>query len=795
MLNGTSSKAEDLPPSYHENSGIHQQTLTFSDENHCPPRALSIVHDWKEIANKLFEPVNDQEIIETKCQHWEVRNWSNITSRALSPPFTVGDHRWILVLFPRGNRWGQSIKHMSLYLGWNGKLSDPRAHACVQFALVLSNKQYPTNYLVKWTDHRYDPMDEDHEDWGYTDMTSIDSLSEMNEATNRPPLMEEEQIRISVIIRVLRSPADNEQHYPLNEKQQYILGCVPIRNEKQKENDDGHISVVLQDLYSIWNFRRAILRTPASNRDGIVVALQKLFYRMQISTTRVDSQLFTVAKFGKQHDTDDPLEFQEELQDCLTKEHPSIKEKYDEIFGIRYKHSDKLEYFVEIESIHTENRLENNLFNMLIEKGDLFSIVPPVLRFHIHSSSPLSNETDALSSSPTLAASHHRCLIYPPVINVSHFVSQYHRSRTPASDDLYVLQSVIVRKKSHTVSGQYFIYTKRSTGIGNNNQWFKIDTKSVISVNEKQVLFFENSDYCSPYMLTYVQKSRLHEISKDISLEDIPRNIAQWVYDDWQGKNIPIHHRVTLLIFTDDAFMESSEMDIFDSNCPVVTKFVFNKSSTSVSKLFSALGQEFFLPENAFRLWTIGKRKNAAVRPKLLINDTDHPKVLGKYLEAHHENIYQSVNSTTQQEQCEYHFYLEAPITQGLWNTTVNVLVFIKYFDIKTQTMSNLSHLVVCKNEKIGSIIDKVNAMVGNRSNTPLEFYEAYSLDRRLNIISNHNIIRCHNSDTFYDAMFENGDILCAQQVLSDSQKQRMRKLSLNPQSYYVSVGLMKSNE
>ena len=65
------------------------------------------------------------------------------------------------------------------------------------------------------TEHRYDIMDEDHEDWGYTNMANIDTLTKVEEMTNRPALLNNEQMRISVIIRVLSVSSNSIQQRSL----------------------------------------------------------------------------------------------------------------------------------------------------------------------------------------------------------------------------------------------------------------------------------------------------------------------------------------------------------------------------------------------------------------------------------------------------------------------------------------------------------------------------------------------------------------------------------------------------
>lgn len=45
------------------------------------------------IANKELIPI-DNEIIETKCEHWEIKDWSKLDTRTIGPIMKVGGHDW-----------------------------------------------------------------------------------------------------------------------------------------------------------------------------------------------------------------------------------------------------------------------------------------------------------------------------------------------------------------------------------------------------------------------------------------------------------------------------------------------------------------------------------------------------------------------------------------------------------------------------------------------------------------------------------------------------------------------------
>ncbi|KAG1439902.1 hypothetical protein G6F56_012121 [Rhizopus delemar] len=58
-----------------------------------PPPSLSVIDNYEEIAKKEMAPV-EEEIVDFKCVHWTVTNWSQLETRVLGPVFETGGHQW-----------------------------------------------------------------------------------------------------------------------------------------------------------------------------------------------------------------------------------------------------------------------------------------------------------------------------------------------------------------------------------------------------------------------------------------------------------------------------------------------------------------------------------------------------------------------------------------------------------------------------------------------------------------------------------------------------------------------------
>lgn len=98
-------------------------------------------------------------------------------------------------MFPRGNNQSEQA---SIYLDLTNAKSDPEEYACAQFLVCLSRPSDPTKTITRQAQHRFYS---DESDWGFTSFAPLDSL------INGPDhLVENDQIRISTIIRVVKDP-------------------------------------------------------------------------------------------------------------------------------------------------------------------------------------------------------------------------------------------------------------------------------------------------------------------------------------------------------------------------------------------------------------------------------------------------------------------------------------------------------------------------------------------------------------------------------------------------------------
>lgn len=211
-------------------------------------------------------------------------------------------------MFPRGNNQAESA---SLYLDLTNAKADPEEYACAQFMVAVSRPSDPTKFTVHQAQHRFTS---DESDWGFTRFISMADLLD-----GPHHLVENDSIRITTIIRVVKDPNGILWHNFVNYDSKKVTGYVGLQNQ----GATCYMNSLFQSLYFTNFFRKAVYQIPTENDEAtksIALALQRLFYNLQFSNNAVGTTELTKS-FGwdsyeafRQHDVQ---EFNRVLQDNL----------------------------------------------------------------------------------------------------------------------------------------------------------------------------------------------------------------------------------------------------------------------------------------------------------------------------------------------------------------------------------------------------------------------------------------------------------------------------------------------
>ncbi|KAB2599235.1 inactive serine/threonine-protein kinase fnkC [Pyrus ussuriensis x Pyrus communis] len=112
-----------------------------------------------------------------KCKHvWKVENFSKLgTECCKSEPFTAGERKWKIILYPKGKSLGEGT-HISLYLGLDDpeKLSGSKVFA--EYSLRIVDQMHARYECFKVND--CDWFSTSSPSWGWSKFISVDTLNQ-----------------------------------------------------------------------------------------------------------------------------------------------------------------------------------------------------------------------------------------------------------------------------------------------------------------------------------------------------------------------------------------------------------------------------------------------------------------------------------------------------------------------------------------------------------------------------------------------------------------------------------------
>lgn len=221
-------------------------------------------------------------------------------------------------MFPKGNNQNDFA---SIYLELkDAKTGEPDNYVCAQFIVILSKLSDPTKYVVHSAQHRFTSGESD---WGFTRFVHLDNNHGTSHHHHRPggleSFMENDSIRITTIIRVVKDTTGILWHNFVNYDSKKVTGYVGLQNQ----GATCYMNSLFQSLYFTNSFRKAVYQIPTEHDEptkSIALALQRVFYNLQFMNTAVGTTELTKS-FGwdsleafRQHDVQ---EFNRVLQDNL----------------------------------------------------------------------------------------------------------------------------------------------------------------------------------------------------------------------------------------------------------------------------------------------------------------------------------------------------------------------------------------------------------------------------------------------------------------------------------------------
>ncbi|KIM26035.1 hypothetical protein M408DRAFT_330816 [Serendipita vermifera MAFF 305830] len=736
-----------------------------------------------------------QEVEDTQIFTWPLTNWRKLERKITSPEFGCGGHKWRALLFPLGNSSVPPNDSVSIYLDYADPKTSDNWHACAQFALVLSNTNDPTNFVVSHAHHRFVP---EECDWGFTRFFDLRKLFQPTDHNARP-IIENDSATVTVFVRVLKDPTGVLWHNFVNYDSKKETGYVGLKNQ----GATCYMNSLLQSLYCTRYFRKAVYQIPTENdsaTESVALALQRVFYGLQTSDQPVGTQELTKSFGWKSLDSfmqHDVQEFNRVLQDKLeskmkgTKAEGAINrlfvgkmKSYIRCVNVDFESSRSEEFYdiqlnvkgmrnlresfqdyVAVETLEGDNKYQAEGHGLQdARKGVIFQSFPPVLHLQLKRF-----EYDMQRDAMVKINDRHE---FPYEIDLEEFLDE---SADRSEPHVYKLHGVLVHS-GDLHGGHYFALIKPDK----ETRWLKYDDDRVTPVTDKEVLDdnyggestngllqYQRQQvrtmkrFTNAYMLVYIRESKLDEVLGNFTDADTPVHLKRMIEEEQRQADRKKRERdeqhlyLTVKIITEKTFHQHQGFDLatFEdktwqpSDLPTFRVL----KQEAYTKFKNRVAQSMDLPNDRIRLWVLVGRQNKTVRPDVPIPDNDPSLTV------------EAVRNTMAVRSSDLRLFLDVRPEQEKVHPEPNgntLVIFLKYFDAAKQQLYGVGKVYVQRQMKVGDLSGLIYEKMRWPASTPLRFFEE---------IKPGMIELMKPKATFAQSEIQDGDIICFQVEIGEN--------------------------
>ncbi|OQR88705.1 ubiquitin carboxyl-terminal hydrolase 5 [Thraustotheca clavata] len=444
-------------------------------------------------------------------------------------------------------------------------------------------------------------------------------------------------------------------------------GMVGLKNQ----GATCYMNSLLQTLFHLAQFRKAVYDTPTSkddSNDSVVLALQRVFYRLETSQKAVSTKELT-RSFGwshmdafTQHDVQelyrilcDRLEekmkgtpadglikqmFEGKVKSFISCvnvpcESSRLESFYDlqlDVKGLQNLDS-SFQKYIEVEMLDGENQYDAKDYGKQdAKKGLAFESLPPILNIQLKRF-----EYDPLRDG--MVKIHDR-FEFPVRLDLSQYVPN--TSEAPSS--IYQLHSILVHS-GDVHGGHYYVYVRPRL----DKDWYKFDDDMITSADETALLEGSYGQPRTPvhpttslgrvlscssaYMLVYLREDACPSITEPVV---IPHALQERFQAEETAEIRRKRQKMReesfchLRIATDETLEKFQKITRQNDLCSLPKGIKFNSNSTiirlkiqrswTVRQLYALLHIKTGIPINGMRLWKFAFRQNKTTRPDELLD-------------------------------------------------------------------------------------------------------------------------------------------------------------------------------
>ncbi|KAL2010554.1 hypothetical protein VTN00DRAFT_6361 [Thermoascus crustaceus] len=788
-----------LVDEYEQFNNDRTDVVVVSRSGSEEPEAEPLADDYEAMMARVLPKDPDLETEDETYHTWHIQDWRKLRRKEHGPIFECAGFPWRILFFPYGNH----VEHASFYLEQAWEKEPPENwYACVQFALVLWNVNDPSIYVSHVATHRYNA---DEGDWGFTRFCELRKLFNMQWEGRGATLVQNDEANITAYVRVVKDPTGVLWHSFQNYDSKKETGMVGLRNQ----GATCYLNSLLQSLYFTNAFRKAVYQIPTeqeATRENSAWTLQRLFYSLQTSDHPVSTTELT-ASFGwesrqifEQQDVQElSRKLMERLEEkmkgtpaetalpdlfvgktktyisCINVDFESsrVEDFWDIQLNVRGNKTldDSFKDYIQVETLEGENKYDAGPPYGLqdAKKGVIFESFPPVLHLHLKRFEYDINRDAMMKLNDRHA--------FPMEFDATPYLSEDADKSEPWT---YQLHGVLVHSGDFN-AGHYYAFLKPTK----NGFWYKFDDDKVIRATEKEVLE-ENygGEYdlsngsigvrqpyarglstkrsMNAYMLVYIRKSRLDDVLVNITNEDVPSHIEKRLIEERaeiarrKKEREEAHLYINIGVLDEESFKSHHGFDLtsvdLPAGDPALPKQYRVLRAKKVGEFAQQIAEERGLNPNQIRFWVMVNRQNKTTRPDQVIKDHDMTV----------EEAYNRFGTKGNP------FRLWMEVGQPGPNGTISwpdgkdsVLVFLKHFDVPAQTLTGIGSTYVRKNQKVAdlapTILEKMNWPPG----TEFLLFEE---------IKHTMVDPMKPKQTFQQSEIQDGDIICFQQTIKESE-------------------------
>ena len=584
---------------------------------------------------------------------------------------------------------------------------------------------------------------------------------------------------------------------------------------------------------------QAIYQIPTENetdaRDNSAYALQRLFYQLQTSDNAVSTAELT-ASFGWESrqifEQQDVQELSRILMDkmeermkgtaaekalpelfvgrmktyisCINVDFESSRPEdfWDVQLNVRGNATldDSFKDYIQVETMDGDNKYFAEGHGLQdARKGVIFESFPQVLHLQLKRF-----EYNFQADAMTKVYDRYE---FPEVWDASPYLSESADRSEPWT---YHLHGVLVHSGDLN-AGHYYAFLKPDK----NGHFYKFDDDKVTRATLKEALdenyggdftnqvngigqknpytrTWSKQRFMSAYMLVYIRESRLDKVLQSVAPDDVPQHLEIKLREERaelerrRKEREEAHLYMQVLVGTDANFVAHQGFDIFPAtnnqllppDAPSVPRLKRVLKSTPLATFNEMIAEELNLEKDLVRPWGLVGRQNGTIRPDspLIWEDVTIEEAAQK-LQARLPPLRLWMEVVGRRSDGTPDFYDFESLT-NIKNAEMPILLFLKHFDAKRQTLKGAGHLYIGKHKRIAELGPFILGKMGWGQGTNLRLYEEIKIKM---------IDPMNTKATFGQSELQHGDIVCFQEILSDEETQALQDQGkyVDPPSYY----------